>query len=513
MTTPLPPNPAYSRDAQLSTLGRGDAFDIVIVGGGATGMGIALDAASRGYRVALCEQCDFGKGTSSRSTKLVHGGVRYLEQGNVKLVREALHERGLLLKNAPHLVYPLPTLVPLYSRLAVPYYWAGLKAYDLLAGKLNIESSKLLSATQAITAIPTLRRQALRGGIRYLDAGFDDARLLVNLMQTAIDEGATCVNYLRVERLLHQGVKVAGVVARDMETGTQWELDARVVVNAAGPFSDAVRHLEQPAAPPRIRPSQGAHVVLDRSFLPGDTALIVPKTPDGRVIFAIPWYGHTLVGTTDSPLEQTSLEPIPQAAEIDFLLETVAGYLERKPTRDDILSVFAGIRPLVATDPNEKTSKLARDHQIRTDASGLVAVLGGKWTTYRRMAEDAVDRAIEVGGLPHLACRTENLTIRGGDGDSLAELTRHHPDLAQPLDTELPYTRADAVWAIRNEMARTVEDVLSRRTRMLLLNARGALRAAPQVAALIAGELDRDQMWVDAELARFEELVAHYLPG
>ncbi len=473
MIEPLPPNPAYSRNAQRKTLGGGDTFDMVVIGGGATGMGIAVDAASRGFRIALCEQADFGKGTSSRSTKLIHGGVRYLEQGNVKLVREALHERGRLLNNAPHLVYPLPTIVPLYSRLAVPYYWTGLKAYDLLAGSLGIESSRYLSTMDTIAALPTIKRDGLCGGIRYFDAGFDDTRLLVSLMQTAIDEGAVCINYCRVERMLREGTRVAGVVARDLESDTELEIFAKVVINAAGPFSDAVHRMQRPDAPASIRPSQGTHVVLDRSFLPGDAAMIVPKTPDGRVIFAIPWHGHTLVGTTDIPCDDVPLEPKPLPGEIDFLLETVAGYLERAPTRGDILSVFAGIRPLVASDPSSKTSKLARDHLVRTDESGLISVLGGKWTTYRRMAQDAVNRAIEVGGLPELACRTEHLAIGADHAASITALAAGDPSFSASLDADLPYTVADAVWAVRDEMARTVEDVLSRRTRARLLNCAG----------------------------------------
>ncbi len=513
MTEPLPANPAYFRQSQVDALCRGDAFDIVVVGGGATGVGIALDSAARGFRVALCEQADFGKGTSSRSTKLVHGGVRYLQQGNVKLVREALHERGLLLKNAPHLVYPLPTIVPLYSAFEVPYYWTGLKAYDMLAGKLGIESSKYVSGSETSDAVPTLKREGLRGGIRYFDAGFDDARLLVNLMQTAIDEGAVCVNYMRVEQLLYQGSRVSGVVAQDLEGGEEIEINARVVINAAGPFSDAVRRIDEPAADRRIQPSQGAHIVLDHSFLPGDTAMIVPKTPDGRVIFAIPWHGHTLVGTTDTPRDEAPLEPVPLPEEIDFLIETVSGYLDPAPTRDDVLSVFAGIRPLVASGPNQKTSKLGRDHQIRVDDSGLISVLGGKWTTYRRMAEDAVDRAISVGGLPALACRTEALAIHPGDAGSIEKLVKDRPELGQRLDERLPYTQADAVWAVRDEMARSVEDVLSRRTRSLLLNARAALRAAPRVAELVADELGRDESWAAEDLARFEQLAEHYLPS
>lgn len=505
---------APTRSVQIELLGKGRPFDIVVVGGGATGMGIALDAASRGYRVALCEMHDFGKGTSSRSTKLVHGGVRYLQQGNIRLVREALHERGLLLKNAPHVVYPLPTLVPLYSCREVPYYWAGLKAYDLLAGRLNIKRSRYLSPAAAQAAVPTIKAQGLCGGICYYDAGFDDTRLLIGLLQTAINEGALCINYVAVEALRFQQVgvdrKICGVVVRDTFTGQQMEVEARAVINAAGPFSDSVRRMDNPDAKAHIQPSQGSHLVLDRRFLPGDTAIIVPKTPDGRVIFAIPWHGHTLVGTTDTPLQKTPEEPAAQAGEIDYLLETVSGYLEMLPTRSDILSVFAGVRPLVAAGGSQNTSKLGRDHSIVVEPSGLISVLGGKWTTYRRMAQDAVDCAIQVAQLPPLACRTHSLPIGGDSRQATEESIEKNPEYAALLDPALPYSVADAIHAVRSEMAQTIEDVLSRRTRMLLLNTAAAVRAAPGVAKILASELGRDEAWIAEQVERFEQLAENY---
>lgn len=509
--SPLPPNPAYSRQEQINTLARGDSFDIAVIGGGATGVGIAVDAASRGFRAVLCERYDFGKGTSSRSTKLVHGGVRYLEQGNVSLVREALHERGLLLKNAPQLVYPLPTIVPVYSSWEVPYYWSGLKAYDLLAGSLNIARSGYLSPTATRAALPTIKTDGLKGGIRYYDAGFDDTRLLVAMMQTAIDEGACCVNYMSVEGLQHLDGRVSGLAVRDTLSDIEYELNARVVVNATGPFSDHFRQLDDASRKPRIQPSQGTHIVLDHRFLPGDSAMIVPKTSDGRVIFAIPWNGATLVGTTDIPLDSTPVEPVPQEEEISFLLSTVSDYSTEVPTRGDIRSVFTGIRPLVSGDESN-TSKLARDHVIEVTESGLISVMGGKWTTYRRMAKDAVDRAIELAGLPHLACRTESLALRPPDNQAISELAHDDPSLAEPLDPSLPYSSGEALWAIRNEMAVTVEDVLSRRTRALLLNAAAARRCAPAVAKMIAREFQLDDAWIAAQLAEFNELVELHLP-
>lgn len=514
----------FQRDAQLARLADEGPFDLLIVGGGATGAGIAVDAASRGYRVALCEQDDFGKGTSSRSTKLVHGGVRYLEQGDVKLVRDALYERGLLLRNAPHLVYRLPTVLPLYRLWEPFYYRIGLMAYDLLAGRLGFGSSKRLSRAATIAALPTIQQQGLRGGVRYYDGGFDDARLLINLIQTAVEHGAVCVNHTRIERLIKEDGKVVGGEAVDREAGASHEVRAKVVVNAGGPYGDAVRRLADPDAKAWIHPSQGIHLVLDWSFLPGENALIVPRTSDGRVVFAIPWHGHTLVGTTDTGLDQTPLEPTPLRSEIDFLLETINGVLSKPVAESDIRSVFAGLRPLVKKDSSQSTSKLGRDHSVRIDEAGLVTMLGGKWTTYRKMAEDCVDRCVESAGLTPATCRTKELPIRsdgdaatdkpfahyGADANAVREFVASDLAFAERLDSDLPYTVGEAVWAIRHEMARTVEDVLSRRLRMLLLNAEAARRAAPRVATLLADELGRDANWAAAEADRFNTLADGY---
>lgn len=524
MTTPTPQRADFTRDAQLARLAAGEPLDLLVVGGGATGAGIAVDAATRGYRVALCEQSDFGKGTSSRSTKLVHGGVRYLEQGDVGLVRDALHERGLLLRNAPHVVYQLPTVLPLYRWWERAYYRAGLAAYDLLAGGQGFGRSKGLSRAATIEALPTISREGLRGGVRYFDGGFDDARLLLNLIQTAVDQGALCVNHTRIGRLTKEAGRVVGAEAVDLETGATHPLRAKVVVNAAGPYGDAVRRLADPDAAQWVQPSQGVHLVFDRAVLPSDHALIVPKTSDGRVVFAIPWLGHTLVGTTDTALRDTPLEPTPLRSEIDFLLDTINGVLDRPVAEADVRSVFAGLRPLVRKDESQATSKLGRDHAVRVDESGLVTVLGGKWTTYRKMAEDTVDRCAELAGLPPAPCRTESLPIRSGggpaaegalahygaDAPAVAALLDSDPAYRERLDARLPYTVGEAVWAIRHEMARTVEDVLSRRLRVLLLDADAARNAAPRVAELLAAELGRDPEWTAAETERFDALADGY---
>jgi glycerol-3-phosphate dehydrogenase len=527
MSANPPATQAYCRQQQLEQLAAGEPLDVLVIGGGATGVGIAVDAAVRGYRVALCEQSDFGQGTSSRSTKLVHGGVRYLEQGNVRLVREALHERGLLLANAPHLVYKLPTVVPLYRWWEPFYYRTGLAVYDALAGRLAFGRSRRLSRKATIEAVPTIRGNGLKGGVSYFDGGFDDARLLVNLVQTAIDHGATCVNYAQISQLLLHAGKVLGAEVLDRESGATHTITAKVVVNAAGPFSDGVRQLADASAERLIQPSQGAHVVLDRHFLPSDSALIVPKTSDGRVVFAIPWHGKTLVGTTDTALAETPLEPRPLRQEVDFLLETLGGVLSVAVDESDIRSVFAGLRPLVRRGKLSTTSKLGRDHVVHIDTNGLVTMLGGKWTTYRKMAQDCVDRCAELADLPRVECRTRDLPIHrgelhdsqlqasrlasyGSEAAKVGELIASDAALATPLDLSLPYTVGEAVWAIRHEMARTVEDVLSRRLRMLLLDAAAAERAAPRVAKLLAQELEHDAAWEAAQIEAFTQLAAGY---
>jgi glycerol-3-phosphate dehydrogenase len=505
---------------------RHEPWDIVVIGGGATGAGIAVDAASRGYDVLLLEQHDFGKGTSSRSTKLVHGGVRYLEQGNVALVIEALKERGLLRQNAPHLVSNLAFVVPNYDWWEAPFYGLGLKIYNALAGKYGFGASEILTREETLARLPTIKTDGLRGGVVYYDGQFDDTRLLINLVATAADQGATLVNYARVTALT-KGADgfINGVVATDQETGQRWTIPARVVVNATGAFSDSVRALAEPAAARLIAPSQGIHLVFDRSFLPADAAIMVPHTSDGRVMFAIPWHGHTLVGTTDTPIADSTLEPHPQKEEIAFLLETASQYLVKPPTRDDVLSVFVGIRPLVKSGDSRLTAALSRDHTIHFDPSGLLTTTGGKWTTYRHMAEDTVDQAADFAGLPERSCVTRTLNVHGfhsnasrfgalsvygADALDIQELMRTTPSLAEPLHAQLPYTGAEVVWATRYEMARTVEDVLARRTRALFLNARAAEAMAPEVSRVMAAELAWDNARQASEVASFAALAKGY---
>ena len=498
-------------------------WDIAVIGGGATGMGVAVDAAARGLDVVLIEGHDFGKGTSSRSTKLVHGGVRYPEQGNVPLVMSALKERGLLRQNAPHLVHDLAFVVPNYSWWEAPFYGIGLKLYDLLAGKYGFGASKLLTKEETLERLPALEPEELRGGVIYFDGQFDDARLLIHLAMTAADHGATLVNYCPAIGLLRDAEGyINGVTARDSETGETMTIPARIVVNATGVFTDSIRRMADSAAEQLVVTSQGIHLVFDRSFLKGDTALMVPRTPDGRVLFVIPWHGHAVAGTTDTPLDAPSLEPRPLEEEIEFILETAGRYLNRPPTRADVLAVYVGLRPLVKGEG--KTSALSRDHVIHVDTSGLLSITGGKWTTYRHMAEDCVDHAITLGRLRDEPCPTRNLRIHGylqdsgalGDlevyGSDAAEIRAlaRDPRLATQLHPDLPYIAAEVVWAARNEMARTVEDILARRTRALFLNAAAASAMAEPVAKLLAAELGQDAAWVAAQVNDFQVLAQQY---
>jgi glycerol-3-phosphate dehydrogenase len=502
-------------------------WDIIIVGGGATGAGVAVDAATRGYATLLLEQHDFGKGTSSRSTKLVHGGVRYLEQGNVSLVMEALKERGLLRQNAPHLVSELACIVPSYAWWEGPFYGIGLKLYELLAGKYGFGKSRTISKEETLRELPNVNPDGLTGGVVYYDGQFDDTRLLINLIATAADQGATLLNYAKVTGLKKgdDGL-IKGVAWQDIESGEIFRAQAKVVVNATGIFTDSVRRLAEPDAAQMIAPSQGAHLVFDRSFLPGSNAILVPHTKDGRVMFAIPWHGHTLVGTTDTPLKETSLEPVALDDEIEFMLETAKLYLEKKPSRSDILSVFAGIRPLVKSGNGGNTAALSRDHTIHIDKSGLLSITGGKWTTYRNMAQGCVDQAAMLGNLPDKPCLTHNLNIHGfhpnaatfgslsfygSDAPAIRQLIADGSTLGRSLDSQLPYVEAEVVWAARAEMARTVEDILARRTRALFLNTKAAIRMAPRVAAILAAELNRDERWQADQVNEFDQTAKGYL--
>jgi len=507
---------------------RTEPWDMLIIGGGATGVGVAVDAASRGYSVLLLEQSDFGKGTSSRSTKLIHGGVRYLQQGNISLVMEALRERGILRNNAPHLVHDLAFIVPNYDWWEAPFYGIGLKIYDMLAGRYGFGPSKILTKDETLERIPTIKRDGLRGGIIYYDGQFDDARLLINLARTASHQGAVLLNYARVIALTRGGDGIIdGAIFEDLEAGTEHRARSKAVINATGPFADHICRMDDPNALPLISPSQGIHLVFDRSFLPGKSAIMVPHTKDGRVMFAIPYLGVTLVGTTDTPVSEIELEPRPMAEEIDFILETAGQYLEKVPSRQDILSVFAGIRPLVKTADEKNTAALSRDHIIHISKSGLLTIAGGKWTTYRLMAKVCVNYALSLAGLESKPCITEQLNIHGfhktpekfgefalygSDAPAVQDLVRADPIREDRLHPALPARVGEVVWAVRFEAARTVDDFLARRTRSLLLNARAASETAPKVASIMAKELGRGHKWESEQTESFRKISKIYMP-
>ena len=516
-------------------VGRQDEWDLIVIGGGATGVGVAVDAASRGYQVALVEQHDFGKGTSSRSTKLVHGGVRYLEQGNISLVMEALKERGLLRQNAPHLVHDLAFIVPSYTWWESPFYGFGLKVYNMLSGRYRFGPTSRLSRNEILERLPNIKTDGLKGGVVYYDGQFDDSRLLINLVATAAERGATLLNYVEVTGL-HRDEDgfVSGVKVVDRESHREFDIRGRAIINATGAFCDKVRKMADKEAVGLIAPSQGIHLVFDRSFLPSDSAIMVPHTPDGRVMFAIPWHKHTLVGTTDLPIKDIPIEPKATDEEIDFILETAGRYLEKPPTRSDILSVFAGIRPLVRAGDGKNTAALSRDHTIHIDSSGLLTIAGGKWTTYRNMAEDCVNHAATLAQLDDLPCVTRNLPIHGStsnhsrnsistepgdlaiygsDAPAIQKLAEADPNLARQLHSALPYIAAEVVWAVRFEMARTVEDVLARRTRALFLNARAAMEMAEPVAKLMAAELEYDEVWQRQQVEDFYQVAQGFVVG
>ncbi|GBF94204.1 glycerol-3-phosphate dehydrogenase mitochondrial-like [Raphidocelis subcapitata] len=542
--------------ARLRTGTRDNPFDVLIIGGGATGAGCALDAATRGFRTALVERGDFGCGTSSKSTKLVHGGVRYLEKAvfnldsaQLKLVYEALQERSDLLANAPHLSRPLPILMPCYKWWEVPFYWAGLKMYDLVAGMRNLGWSSYVTPSESLRQLPTLADpnpsgRSLKGTIRYYDGQFDDARLNVALACTAAAAGAAVANHAEAAALLKDSHgHVVGARVTDKETGRAFEVHARVVVNATGPWADQLRQLSDPGAKKSVTASAGAHVTLPDYYGGGGVGMIVPKTKDGRVVFMLPWEGRIIAGTTDAPIELTDT-PAASGAEVDFILDALSDFLSIKVRRSDVLSCWSGIRPL-ASDPTQspagggETQNIVREHVIFTDADGLVTVTGGKWTTYRRMAEDVVDALVNGGRLPtpQRPCATQTLRLLGARGYSsktaaevaqrgadiaasplgMAPGPRHSvtPDqarrlasaygdrafdvlelvkwsdgaLAAPLAPGLPVIEAEVVHAVRQEYAASVEDFLMRRTRLAFLDAAAAEAAAPRVAELMAGEL------------------------
>lgn len=517
-----------NRNHAIEALGKVPVWDIIVIGGGATGLGIAVDAAQRGFRVLLLEKGDFTKGTSSRSTKLVHGGVRYLAQGNIKLVVEALRERGFLLANAPHLTRIQQFIIPAYSFFDKWFYGIGLALYDMLSGKLSLGRTKVMGRKTVLSEIPFLKKDGLKGGVAYLDGQFDDARLAITLALTAHDQGATLINYMSVSALVKVNGKVAGVSVQDELRDKQYSLQSRVVINATGVFVDSILDMDDESSPAAVMPSQGVHLVVEKAFFPGNQALMIPKTKDGRVLFALPWQESIVIGTTDTPLNEIREEPVALKSEIDFIIAQFNAYSQKPITYADIRSVFAGLRPLVKTSNNGSTAMASRDHTIFVSGSNLITITGGKWTTYRKMAKDAVNNAAFVAKLPVIKCKTRKLKLHGASGSihygerfssygtdavNIVQLIQQDPELGMPIAEGHSYCKAEIIWSVREEMAMTVEDILARRSRLLFLDAEKAIAAALPVAQLMAGLLNENEDWIMHQVKSFHELAGGYLAG
>ena len=530
-----------TREQILKSLQAGETFDLVIIGGGATGCGIAVDAASRGLKVALLEKNDIAEGTSSRSTKLVHGGVRYLEKAvkrldkaQYDLVKEGLHERGVLLKNAPHLSHPIAFVTPLYRWIDVPQVFAGLKLYDILSGKWNIGHSKFLSRKEILKRFPSVKAKGLKAGVLYYDGQFNDARMAVALSMTAEKHGAVIGNHIEVTSLNKTNDKISSVSVKDKISGEEWQIKAKGTINATGPFGDNLRKMDDPNVEPIISASSGVHLVLDKRFAPPENGLMIPKTEDGRVLFVLPWQGHALIGTTDDPAEITE-HPKTTEEEIDYLLRHVSLYFDIKVTRNDIKSCWSGLRPLVADPKAADTSNLVRDHVISLSPGGLLTIVGGKWTSYRRMAEDTVNQAIKAFELSSAQpCQTNHTAVVGGEnfdkqGDkTLVKNYQLATDIAQNLNEAYgdraamvadiakqgyggrlakghPYIEAEVIYATVHEYAIRAIDVLTRRLPLSLIDKSAAAAAAPRVIELMAEKLGWDSERCQVEQQLIEE--------
>ncbi|WP_299780033.1 glycerol-3-phosphate dehydrogenase/oxidase [uncultured Formosa sp.] len=504
-----------------------ETYDFVIIGGGATGIGIALEASARGYSVALLEKSDFTKSTSSKSTKLMHGGVRYLAQGDIGLVREAVVERGLMLKNAPHITKSQSFIIPTHGLYDEILYTVGLTFYDLLAGKLSLGRSKRISKAKTLKRISLINPDKISAGVVYYDGQFDDSRMAINVLQSSVEMGALVVNYCAVDNLTKDSNgKITGVKVHDETDGTQFEIKGKQIVNATGVFADDILQMDAPGTEKTIAPSQGVHLILDKSFLPGDDAITIPKTDDGRVLFLVPWHNRVIVGTTDTPLKKESLEPVALEEEIGFILSTAGRYLTKAPKRSDVLSVFAGLRPLAAPkSEGSKTKEISRSHKIYTSDSGLLTIVGGKWTTFRRMGQDLVDKAEHNHEWKHIPTKTKHLKIHGyktnpdyndplyfygSDKDDLLELSKQN-GWNTSLSDSMGVIEAQVIWAVRNEMALNVEDFLARRVRCQLLNAKESIKMAPKVAKIMAEELGKDDAWQTKQVADYIQVTSNYI--
>lgn len=499
---------------------------MVVIGGGATGLGIAVDASQRGFKVLLLEKNDFAKGTSSRSTKLVHGGVRYLAQGNIKLVIEALRERAFLLDNAPHLTRVQEFIIPVYSWFDKWFYGIGLFFYAMMAQKRGLGHTRILGKKALFAALPSLKKEGLKGGVAYADGQFDDARLAIALARTANDLGANLLNYFSVTGLVKENGKLVGIKTQDELNGKEYTINAKVVINATGVFVDNILDMDDPDAPAAVMPSQGVHLVVSKEFFQGDMALMIPKTADGRVLFALPWHGAVVIGTTDTPVHEINDEPVALEAEIDFIIHHFNAYNTINITRADIKSVFAGLRPLVKTLNKGSTALASRDHTILVSSSNLITITGGKWTTYRKMAKDAVNNAAFVAKLPTVKCATRKLrlhgydehilygselSVYGSDAVHIRKMISDDPSLGEQIHPSHHYCKAELIWAVTHEMAMTVEDILARRSRMLFVDARAAIASAEPVATLMAELLGMDAHWKEDQVKLFQEMAEAYL--
>ena len=512
-----------NRTDSIAKLNKFTQWDVVIIGGGASGLGIAVDASRRGYKTLLLEKYDFGKGTSSRSTKLIHGGVRYLQNGDITLVIESLKERGILKRNAPHLVKDLSFVIPTYDWWASPFYGIGMKIYDMMAGKLGLGKSIIISKEETEKLIPNVNKKGLRGGVIYHDGQFDDSRMAITLALSANSKKTALINYCNVDGLIKKDNEITGLNFTDSINSKKYQINSKVVINATGVFAEEIIRMDQPKIEKMIQPSQGVHIVLERKFLKSKHAILIPQTSDGRVLFAVPWKDYVVVGTTDTHVKNASEEPAPLKEEIDFILKNASKYMTIKPKREDITSVFAGLRPLAATSNKQSTKEVSRSHKIDISPSGLISVLGGKWTTYRKIAEDTVDTLQAVGGLPERQCNTKTLPIFGYEPHSDWEDPMHyygteskkikaidHEKANLSLSSKFFITENQIIWAIQKEMAISLEDVLARRTRCLFLDAFETEKIAPQVVSIMAKNLGLNKSWKENELSRFNTLIKKY---
>ena len=512
-----------NRNDSIVKLNKVLEWDIVIIGGGASGLGIAVDASKRGYKTLLLEKHDFGKGTSSRSTKLIHGGVRYLQNGDITLVIESLKERGILKRNAPHLVQDLSFVIPTYDWWASPFYGIGMKIYDMMAGKLGLGKSVIISKGETEKLIPNVNKKGLRGGVIYHDGQFDDSRMAITLALSANSKKTALLNYCNVDGLIKNNNEIIGLSFTDSINSKKYQVKSKVVINATGVFAEEIIRMDQPQIEKMIQPSQGVHIVLEKKFLKSKHAILIPQTSDGRVLFAVPWKNYVVVGTTDTQIKNASEEPKPLKEEIDFILKNASKYMTIKPNKGHIKSVFAGLRPLAATSDKKSTKEVSRSHKIDISPSGLISVLGGKWTTYRKISEDAIDTAISIKKLKKKKCKTEKTKLFGykkkvdfsdpmhvyGSLKKKVESLGGKDD-NNSLSTKFYITNNIIEWSIIHEMALTLEDILARRTRCIFLDSKESKLIAPNVAKKMAEVLEKDQEWIDTELKNFNKLIKNY---